>query len=148
VELYYNGWRQSGVGYVNKKAIRKGGEYIDVPKVLIPKAWGVGDPGADSLTAFAVGKNTCSTETYIVAKGFKSLKEAENAVLYTKTKFFHFLVSFMKPTQNASKRVYRFVPKVDFSQAWNDDGLYKLFNLSRAEIDQIESFIWPSGVDK
>ena len=148
VKLYYNGWRQSGVGYVNKSAIRKGGEHVDVPKVLIPKAWGVGDPGADSLTAFAVGKNTCSTETYIVAKGFKSLKEAENAVLYTKTKFFHFLVSFMKPTQNASKRVYRFVPKVDFSQAWNDDGLYKLFNLSQAEIDQIESFIWPSEVNK
>lgn len=145
VELYYNGWRQNGIGYVTRKQILKGTEFIDVHKVLIPKAWGVGDPNSDRLNAFHVGPNTCSTETYIVAKGFKNLKEAKNAVLYTQTKFFHFLVSFMKPTQNASKRVYRFVPRVDFNRAWNDHELYALFNLSASEIQQIETLIWPGG---
>jgi site-specific DNA-methyltransferase (adenine-specific) len=147
IELYYNGWRQNGIGYVSRKKIRKGHELIDVPKVLIPKAWGVGDPKSDRLSAFAVGSGTCSTETYIVAGGFKNLREAKNAVQYTQTKFFHFLVSFMKPTQNASKRVYRFVPKVEFDRKWNDRDLYELFNLSESEINQIESLIWPDGVE-
>ena len=145
VELYYNGWRSNGVGYISRSKIRKGTEYIDVPKVLIPKAWGTGDPNSDRLNTFAVGSNSCSTETYIVAKGFKNLKEAKNAVSYTQTKFFHFLISFMKPTQNASKRVYKFVPKVDFSHTWSDEELYELFNLSKSEVAQIESLIWPDG---
>jgi len=146
IELYYNGWRQNGVGHVSRKQIRRGEEFIDVPKVLIPKAWGVGDPGSDRLTAFAVGRGTCSTETYIVAKGFKSLKEANHAVQYTQTKFFHFLVSFMKPTQNASKRVYRFVPSLNFDKSWTDTDLYSLFGLTKAEVQQIESLIWPDGL--
>lgn len=114
--------------------------------MLIPKAWGVGNPSSDQVNAFAVGRDTCSTETYIVAKGFKNLKEANHAVQYTQTKFFHFLVSFMKPTQNASKRVYRFVPSLDFGQPWTDAGLYSLFGLTVAEVQQIESMIWPDGV--
>jgi site-specific DNA-methyltransferase (adenine-specific) len=147
VELYYNGWRQEGIGYVSPKQIRKGAEFVDIPKVLIPKAWGVGDPNTDKLSCFAVGPNTCSTETYIVARGFKNLKEAKSAVQYSQTKFFHFLVSFMKPTQNASKRVYRFVPKLDFSRQWLDSDIYEFFGLSTSEITQIENLIWPGEIN-
>ena len=147
VELYYNGWRQEGIGYVSSNQIRKGNEFVNVPKVLIPKAWGIGDPATDKLSCFAIGPNSCSTETYIVARGFKNLNEAKNAVHYSQTKFFHFLVSFMKPTQNASKRVYRFVPKVDFGRRWVDGDLYDLFELSEAERELIETLIWPEDTE-
>ena len=62
---------------------------------------------------------------------------------YIKTKFFRFLVLLKKNTQDATSKVYQFVPIQDFSKPWTDEELYKKYNLTQEEIDFIESMIRP-----
>ena len=46
-------------------------------------------------------------------------------------------------SQNAPKGVYQFVPQQDFSVSWTDEKLYKKYNLTKEEIEFIESMIKP-----
>lgn len=143
VAFYYNGWRKNGLGYVNKEDIKKNQSSLKGFKVLIPKAWGVGNANKDWLEPFIVGPDTCCTETYLAIGPFKTKKEAENVVSYTQTKFFHLLVSMIKITQNSMKKVYSFVPVQDFSEPWNDEKLFKKYKLTKDEIAFIDSLIRP-----
>ena len=77
-QFYYNGWRKSGIGYVSKESVRKNNDWIDKFKVLVPKAWGVGDPGRDRVSPFIVEPNSCNTETYLVIGPFENKNLAEN----------------------------------------------------------------------
>ncbi|HNX65023.1 MAG TPA: hypothetical protein PKI60_07560 [Oscillospiraceae bacterium] len=81
--------------------------------------------------------------TYLIIGQFDTEQEAQNVASYMRTKFFRFLVSILKITQNAYKKVYRFVPIQDFSKPWTDEELYKKYNLSDEEIAFIESMIKP-----
>ena len=45
--------------------------------------------------------------------------------------------------QNATKKVYQFVPLQDFNEPWTDEKLYKKYGLTQEEIDFIESMIRP-----
>ena len=42
-QFYYLGWKNEGLGYIEKKKIKKNIEWIDMYKIFIPKAWGIGD---------------------------------------------------------------------------------------------------------
>jgi len=153
VKFYYNGWQKSGVGYVEKQNIRKNIELINGYKVLITKAWGTGNISKDWLNPLVVEPNSCCTETYLMIGPFEKIEIANNVVSYTQTKFFHFLVSLIKLTQNAMKKVYTFVPLQNFSSGsdidWNkstqeiDQQLYAKYNLSQEEIEFIEEMIKP-----
>lgn len=93
-------------------------------------------------------KNTCCTETYLVIGPFKTKKEAENVMSYIQTRFFRFLVLLIKNTQDATSRVYQFVPLQDFSKPWTDEELYAKYGLTEEEIAFIESMIKPMELDK
>lgn len=147
VQYYYNGWRKEGIGYVDKKYIRKGSDLVDAYKVFVPRVWGTGDPTSDRVNPFIVGPNSCSTETYLCIGPFQSKQTAENAVSYINTKFFHFMVSLVKNTQQAMQKVYSFVPMQDFSKPWTDKELYEKYNLTEEEINFIESMIKPMELD-
>jgi len=73
--------------------------------------------------------------------------EVENANLYIKTNFFHFMVSLVKNTQNTMKKSYQFVPMQDFSESWTDKKLYKKYGLDEKEVVFIESMVRPMGLD-
>ncbi len=153
VEIYYNGWRKEGLGYIEKTKISKNYDWIDDYKVLIPKAWGNGNMNDDWLNPFIVKPNSCCTETYLVVGPFKDEKTCINVVNYIQTKFFHFMVSLIKNTQNAMKKVYQFVPLQDFGKTsdidWSksiseiDKQLYTKYKLTAEEIAFIESMIKP-----
>ena len=143
VAFYYNGWRTKGIGYVSLDSVNENKEWVDKYKVLIPKAWGTGDSLKDSLHPFIIGPNSVCTETYLVVGPFESNGQANNAVSYMKTKFFHFMVSILKISQNAAKGVYELVPEQDFSKPWTDEELYKKYNLTDDEIASIESMVRP-----
>jgi hypothetical protein len=143
VKFYYNGWQKTGVGFIEKDKIRKNIEFIDSYKVLFTKAWGTGNSSKDWLNPLIVEPDSCCTETYLMVGPFDNKETALNVVSYTQTKFFHFLVSLIKLTQNAMKKVYTFVPNQDFTQTWSDKKLYKKYNLSPEEIEFIESMIKP-----
>lgn len=81
--------------------------------------------------------------TYLLVGPFEQSFVASNANGYIKTKFFRFLVSLLKNTQNAYKKVYQFVPMQDFSKPWTDAELYAKYKLTDDEIAFIESMIKP-----
>lgn len=83
------------------------------------------------------------TETYLLLNVFDSENEAENMLNYVKTNFFRFLLSTILITQNIAKDKFQFVPLQDFTHPWNDEMLYKKYNLTEDEITFIESMIRP-----
>jgi len=132
-------------GYVSEKQIEKGNEYIEKIKVLISKA----GSGSDSFPHQILGeplvteKKSACTETYIILGTFASKDEADNLASYVRTRFFRFLVSLIKNTQNAAKGVYRFVPLQDFTEVWTDEKLYEKYKITKKEQAFIESIIRP-----
>lgn len=143
IKFYYNGWRKYGVGYIRRETVRKNVAWIDDYKILIPKAWGIGDCKVDWITPFIVEPGSCCTETYLVIGPYDSRQIAEHVVSYMQTKLFHLLVSIIKITQNAMQKAYSFVPIQDFSKSWTDAELYAKYGLTAEEIDFIESMIKP-----
>lgn len=143
IKFYYNGWRKNGIGYIKRDTIRKNEDWIDAYKILIPKAWGIGDSKVDWITPFIVEPGSCCTETYLVIGPYDNKKVAENVISYMQTKFFHLLVSIFKITQNAMQKAYSFVPMQDFSKPWTDTELYKKYDFTNEEISFIESMIRP-----
>ncbi len=144
-EFYYNGWREKGIGHIDKSAISKNIDWVEKYKILIPKAWGVGNPANDKIRPEIFGKNTCCTETYLVVGPSNNRKELENIVSFMNTKFFHFCLALIKNTQNTSPAAYSFTPVQDWSKSWTDEKLYKKYELTESEIQVIESMIWPGG---
>ena len=139
--FYYNGWRSKGIGYISKDSVKKNRDWISKYKILIPKAWGNGNVATDWLNPIYEEKPCCCTETYLVVGPFLSSKEAHSVLSYIQTKFFHFLVSLVKITQNAMKGAYTFVPLLDFNQIWTDELLYSKYKLSQEEIHFIENTV-------
>ena len=60
---------------------------------------------------------------------------------------FRFLVSIRKISQDATQKVYEFVPVQDFSKPWTDEELYAKYGLTDEEIDFIESMIKPMDLN-
>jgi len=139
VDFYYNGWINKGKGFIDKGEIRKNNSWVNDYKILFPKAWGTGNSITDWVSPFIVEPESCCTETYLVIGPMKDLKKANNIIDYMQTHFFHFLVSLIKNTQNAMKKVYDFVPIQEFNKKWTDEDLYKKYKLSQSEIDFITS---------
>lgn len=141
VEFYYNGWKKEGLGYIELRSITKNVEWINKPKIYIPKAWGSGDSNNDWLKTILSTKPSVCTETYLVVGPFESVEICSNVESYINTRFFHYMVSLIKNTQNSMKKVYSFVPVVDFNMKWSDEELYKYFGLNDTEINIIESVV-------
>lgn len=139
IKIYSN----KNIGFITRDTVSQNSDWIDKFKLFIPRAIGSGDGMTDLIKPILSEPGSCCTETYIVMGPFKSKEEAINAMSYIKTKFFHFLVTLKKNTQDAAKGVYQFVPMQDFSEAWNDEKLYNKYGLTDEEIEFIESMIRP-----
>ncbi len=108
----------------------------------MPKAYGDGNKTSiDEIKPIYAPPQSVCTETYIVIGVFDTKDEAYNLISYIETKFFRFLVSLKKLTQDATKKVYKFVPLQSFKESWNDTKLYAKYNLTKQEISYIESKI-------
>ena len=130
-------------GYVDCRYILRNSDWIDKWKVIIPYAVGNGDLKTDELKPLVIGPRTCCTETYLVIGPLDTEQEARNVVSYMRTRFFHFLLGLKKITQHATSDKYELIPLLDFSKIWSDAVLYKQYNLSKLEIEFIESMILP-----
>ena len=138
-------YRYGKVGYINSDSIPKNEALIKKIKVIISKA----GSGSDAFPHQIIGKpiisepGSVSTETYLILGVFNSMKEAKNFISYVKTRFFRFLVSLIKISQNAPREVYKFVPRQPLNEIWLDEKLYKKYSISADEINFIESMIRP-----
>lgn len=69
--------------------------------------------------------------------------EARSLQSYFTTRFFRFLVSLRKITQNAFRSTYEWVPVQTWDREWTDEELYEKYGLTQDEIEYIESVIKP-----
>lgn len=129
------------IGYEKIENINKGRELIDCWKLFIPEAIGSGNIKTDWVKPIIASPNTISTETYLAVGCCNDKKIIENIYSYTQTKFFHLLLGLRKITQHTTSKVYSFIPMQDFNESWNDEKLYKKYNLSQEEINFIESTV-------
>ena len=138
------------VGYVERETIKTHSEWIDKWKILIPRANNIGtELNDDNLNAFLCAPGEITTESYLVVGAELNLTKSEciNLIGYLSTKFTRFMHSIAKSSQDATQKTFVFVPLQDFSKSWSDAELYAKYNLSKEEIDYIESMIKPMGDD-
>lgn len=140
-------YRNGGVGFIARKEVTKELHVIDKWKVFIPRA----GSGSDAFPHPILGKpfvgepGSISSWTYMHIGPFGTKREAANVVSYISTRLFRFLVLLHKPTQDATKSVYTFVPIQDFSKSWTDEELYSRYKLTKKEIAFVESMVRPAG---
>jgi len=141
VALYEHG----KITYVSTSSIARNLDWINKYKIFMSKAYNAGDnyPHQIINKPILASPNTCCTETYIVIGPFDSKVIALNVVSYIETRFFRFLVFLRKISQDATSKVYSFVPMQDFSKSWTDEELYAKYGLTEDEISFIESMIKP-----
>ena len=130
-------------GYVLKTRVSKGRDLIGKFKVLMPKATqGSGVyPNLILSAPIVADPGSVCTETYIVVNAYNSEEEASNFTKYIKTRFFRFLVSLKKVTQDSTAKVYAFVPDLPMDRIWSDEKLYERYGITDEECQFIESMI-------
>lgn len=135
--------------YVSEDRIASNISLKDRIKVLVSKASPGGDeyPHAVFSTPIIAPKNSVSTETYLIVDFPGTMAEAQNLISYMETRFFRFLVSLIKTTQNISKSSFAFVPVQDLSRSWNDDELLSKYGITADEYAFIKRMIRPMRQD-
>jgi site-specific DNA-methyltransferase (adenine-specific) len=136
--------------FIAKEDIKKNFELVEKIKVLVSKVSPGGDeyPHAILTKPIIARYNSVCTETYLLIRICANEDEANNLVSYLSTRFFRFLVSLIKNTQNISKNCFQLVPLQDFSESWTDSKLYAKYGLTAEEIAFIESMIRPMELGK
>ena len=124
-------------GWVSKKDIKKNHHIATKWKLFLPRNVGKGDSKSDVIKPLLGEPNSVCSGTYIVCGPFDTEKEAKNVMRYIDTKFFHFLLSLKKISQENTNKCYEFIPKLDFSKEYNDDMLFEMFDLTEEEIKYI-----------
>lgn len=135
-------------GYISIDKVVKNSDLVTKWKIYAPKAIGSGDSKTDVIKPILGEPNSVCTETYVMLGTYETELEAKNAISYIETKFFHFLVTLVKNTQDALARVYKLVPIQNFNEKWSDQKLYEKYGLSNTHVNFIESMVWPKGDKK
>ncbi len=129
------------ITWVERSDIPTNDAWIDKWKVLMTRVQGTSAAIETKFLSKPViaEPGTACTESYIVAGLFESEAEAKHYATYLRTRFVRFLVSLRKPTQDAARGVYGFVPDLPLDQDWTDAKLYKRYGLTVDEVVFIES---------
>lgn len=138
-------YERGKITYISISEIERNRDWVQKYKIFISKAYNAGDnyPHQILNKPILAGPNTCCTETYVVIGPFDSIATTENVISYIQTRFFRFLVFLRKISQDATSKVYSFVPLQDFSKPWTDEELYSKYGITDEEIAFIESMVRP-----
>lgn len=143
---------ECGYGWIKISDVAKGFDTIPLHKVYLPKAYGTaGDPNVIGIPFYGEPNSACSFSYIVIGFDAKkhnfSKEECESIISYMKTKFFRYMVTIRKKTQDNPSNVFQFVPIQVWSKSWTDAELYQKYHLTQNEIDYIESMIKPMGDD-
>jgi site-specific DNA-methyltransferase (adenine-specific) len=129
------------ISYVERSEIPTNTAWIDEWKVLMTRVQGTSAALETKFLSKPIiaEPGTACTESYLVAGLFDTESKAKNYAKYLRTRFVRFLVSLRKPSQDAARGVYGFVPDLPLDQEWTDANLYKRYGLTEDEIAFIES---------
>lgn len=147
VPLYYIRAMKRAVGFIHRSAITKSVHLVDTWKLLVPKV-GSGRERERSGVDLVLGPALIATSPSACTQSFlffyvRSSEEAESLHSYYRTRFFRFLVSIRKITQDATHSTYRWVPMQTWDRQWTDADLYNKYDISNDEVAFIESIIRP-----
>ena len=141
VPLYYIRQMKRDVGYIGRKAVTKSDHLIDTWKLLVPKAFN----GGDAVPHQDIGQTVdCSVaislhpDVPIFATLAHSRRPRVSSRIYT-TRFFRFLVSVRKITQDATHSTYVWCRCRHVDRTWTDEDLYAKYGITRKEQAYIES---------
>ncbi|GAA4182710.1 Eco57I restriction-modification methylase domain-containing protein [Gryllotalpicola kribbensis] len=140
VPLYYVRKAKRDIGFIARAEVSKSAALIDTWKVLVPKAGSGGGAVPDYVLGrpqIAPSPSVCTQSFLFFHVGTES--EAVSVASYYATRFFRFLVSLRKITQDATKATYRWVPLQSWDRTWTDAELYAKYGLTAAEVAFIES---------
>ncbi len=149
IALHYSRPGKRALAYIKRDQVSKGQDLVDGWKLLVPEAFGErGAKPARVLGRPVVAKpGEVCTQTYLVIGLFNTKQEVQNFETYYHTKFFRFLVSLRKITQDAGRSTYSWVPVQQWDRQWTDKALYKKYSLTKEEGDYIESVIRPMDLN-
>jgi site-specific DNA-methyltransferase (adenine-specific) len=141
IKLYGSG----KISWVSLSDIESNHEWVDKWKVLIPRATDGNEnyplPIWDQAGPFVSGPGEACSETYLVASLADSEKEANFIASYMRTKFFRFMVSIRKGTQDNKAALFSFVPDLPMTKNWRDQALFNRYEFSDKDIEYIDSMI-------
>ncbi len=134
-----------------KKIYVEDNPYIDTYNVMIAEANGSGKFGEVLSTPYISSKGEGATDTFISIGIFDTREEADDLLLYVKTKFFRAMLGINKATQHNPKSVWKAIPLQNFTDKsdidWSkpipdiDRQLYHKYGLSDEEIHFIETHV-------
>lgn len=139
----------NGVKYIKPDAVLRNQQWIKEHKVYISKSYGERGsyPYLFLAKPFIGEPNSVCTQTYLMLGPFSSAKRCKNVISYIKTKFFRFCIMQRKNTQDAMRGAYSYVPVQNFDEPWDDAKLYSKYNLTKQEIEFIDSMVRPMELD-
>jgi site-specific DNA-methyltransferase (adenine-specific) len=149
VPLNYIRTMKRGEAYIERKTITKNAHLIDTWKVLVPKAFN----GGDGLPHQILGKPLIAPSPSVCTQSFLffyvgSLKAAKSLQSYYTTRFFRFVTSLRKITQDALTSTYAWVPMQTWDCTWTDEALYAKYGIGKKEQAYIESQVREMNIDK
>ena len=141
VSIYYIRKTKRNVGYIERTAVAKSAHLIDTWKLLVPKA---GSDGGQRIPDSVLGKPLIVSSPSVCTQSFlffhvNSRKAANSLQSYYTTRFFRFLVSLRKITQDATHSTYVWVPMQTWDRTWTDEDLYSKYGITKKEQAYIES---------
>lgn len=147
VALYYIRSMKRGQGFVHRDAVTKSKHLIDTWKLLVPKV-GSGRERERSGVDLVLGPPLIAPSPSVCTQSFlffylASEDQVQSVKSYYATRFFRFLVSLRKITQDATHSTYSWVPLQSWDRNWTDSELYAKYGLTDDEISFIESMIRP-----
>jgi len=150
VPLYYIRTMKRGQGYIARDEITKSTNLIDTWKVLVPKV-GSGREREKTGVDLVLGPSAIVPSPSVCTQSFlffhvMSQEEAESLRSYYATRFFRFLVSLRKISQDATHSTYSWVPMQSWARRWTDAELYAKYGVTDDEIVYIESLIRPMDI--
>jgi site-specific DNA-methyltransferase (adenine-specific) len=137
------------VGYIGRKAVTKSSHLIDTWKILVPKAFN----GGDAVPHQILGKPLIAPSPSVCTQSFLffyvgSRKAAMSLQSYYTTRFFRFIASLRKITQDAAHSTYVWVPMQTWDRTWTDEALYAKYGITQKEQAFIESQVRAMNLDE
>jgi site-specific DNA-methyltransferase (adenine-specific) len=150
IPLYYIRAMKRSRGFVARSDVPKSQHLIDTWKLLVPKV-GSGRERERTGVDLVLGPPMTASSPSVCTQSFlffyvDSLEQVESLKSYYSTRFFRFLVSLRKITQDATHSTYRWVPMQTWDRKWTDEDLYRKYEISDQEVAYIESMIRPMEV--
>jgi site-specific DNA-methyltransferase (adenine-specific) len=122
---------------------------INTWKLLVPKA---GSDGGQKIPDTVLGKPLIAPSPSVCTQSYlffyaPNEDEVQSIQSYYTTRFFRFLVSLRKITQDATHSTYTWVPMQTWDRTWTDEMLYAKYGITPEEQAYIESQIKEMKLD-